>query len=64
MRHMGTLWLAVGMAATGAALTIIGALSGSVLMALVSIALAVSPGIVWVLWVLILLLLGSSKTRA
>ena len=63
MRHMETLWLAVGMAATGAALTIIGALSGSVPMALVGIALAVSPGIAWVLWVLILLLLGSSKTR-
>ena len=54
--RMVILWIAALVAATGAALTIMGALSGSVLMACLGIAAAVSPGVVWVIWVLMLVI--------
>ena len=60
---MATIWIAVGIAATGAALTIMGALSGSVLMALIGIAAAIAPMVAWVLKVLMLRLLYSSDKR-
>ncbi len=60
---MATLWIAVGISATGAALTIMGALSGSLPMALIGIAAAIAPMAAWVLWALTLWLLYSSGKR-
>ena len=54
---MLVLWIASLAAATGAALTVTGALSGSVLIAVLGIALAVCPVLAWVLWALALVLL-------
>lgn len=53
---MLALWVASLVASAGAALTIMGALSDSVLMAVLGIALAVSPLLVWVIWTLALML--------
>ena len=58
---MAILWITALVAAAGAALTIMGALSGSVLMAVIGIAAAFTPMVAWVLWVLMLLLHSSGK---
>jgi hypothetical protein len=60
---MVALWIAVGISATGAALTIMGALSGSLPMALIGIASAIAPMAAWVLWGLMLWLLYRSGKR-
>ena len=63
--QMVTLWTAVGIAAAGAGLAIMGASSGSVLIAVVGVVAALSPMVAWILWVLSLLLLclGGKKGK-